>query len=244
MNRRASLAAAALFLACAASAQQFHYQPEPDFQSGAEQVVRSFMPKDAFAGVSACAVVDARFIAKVSLPDAQKMLVPCLQAVSAAYQTKVTVKEGTLTPTDRMSAQVEVLLLQVPQGTGVQSPVMRDLNKALSMRRGQLLGHPAAVVVEERKTPQEALDSCVLPMVVRSIENGADFIKAYGGCLRKTPEFGIVEMQPWPNRPRGVILLIKGDKPVADSLTTTVEVDSADGKVKVDLVAYTTPTHL
>ena len=143
-----------------------------------------------------------------------------------------------------MNAQVEVLMLQVPQGTGATAPVMKDLNKAIADRGGKLLGHPAVVVAAERLTPQEALNECILPMVVREISNGDDFIKAYGVCLRKVPEFGIVEMQQWPNKPLGVILLTKADKPMAESLTTSVQVSSADGPVKVELVAYSSPTSL
>lgn len=233
-------------LAVSAAAQEspMRYMPEPDFDGMISRAVEGVKPHDAFSGVAACQVADAKFLKPVSLDEARQMLQPCLSAISASYGKPVSVKTGTLSQEGRVNAQVEVLMLQVPTGTGAMTPVMKDLNKAISDRGGKLLGHPAVVVAAERTTPQEALNECILPMVVREISSGADFIKAYGVCLRKIPEFGIVEMQQWPNKPLGVILLTKADKPVAESLTTSVQVSSAEGPVKVELVAYTSPTSL
>ncbi len=244
--KRQLLFAALLALAASAAAQEtpIRYMPEPDFDGIIARTLEGVKPHDAFEGVAACRVADAQFIKPVSLEEARQLLAPCVAALTATYGKRVAIGEGTVSAQGRMSAQVEVLMLEVPAGTGVEAPVMKDLNKAVAARGGRLLGHPAVVVAEQRKTPQEALNECILPMVVREISTGADFIKAYGVCLRKIPEFGIVEMQPWPSKPLGVILLTKADHPVAESLTTAVEVSSLEGPVKVELIAYASTTAL
>ncbi len=245
--KRQIIAAAALLISVAACAQEspVRFQPEPDFDSAIGREIAMVKPHDAFEGVSACRVVDAQFFQPVAMAEARKMLAPCVKAVSATYGTRVTVQEGTVAPqAGRMSAQVEVLMLQVPAGTGVESSVMKDLNRAVSLRGGRLLGHPVVVVPAERKTPQQALNECVLPMVVRDVANGDDFIRYYGGCLRRVAEFGIVEMQQSPSTPLGVMLLTRGDQPTIQSLTTSVQVPSQNGPVKVELIAYQTATEL
>src|SRR5688572_22125259 len=193
--------AATLILAASASAQEaptFRFQPEPDFSGAVSRVVAGIKPMDAFSGVEACRVLDARFVKAPTMEEAVKLLTPCVESVSAAYGAKISIRQGTpVSPENEMGIQVQMLLIEVPQGTTITSAVMKDLNRALSVRNSRLLGHQAMVVrAEPQITAQQALDNCVLPTVVRDIQSGADFIKFYGVCLKNTKEFQIVEMQP------------------------------------------------
>jgi hypothetical protein len=241
--------AATLIVTSFASAQEaptFRFQPEPDFGGTIVRAVEGIKPMDAFSGVEACKIIDVKFIKAPTLEEAVKLMAPCLDSVSATYGVKVTIRQGTpATPENEMGVQVQMLLLEVPQGTTITSPVMKDLNRALSARKSRLFGHQTMVVrAEPQITAQKALDVCILPTVVRQIQSGADFIKFYGTCLKKTAEFQITDMQPWPGKRLGVIVTTKAPKLVQDRLTTPVMVDGAEGPVVVELVAYSAPVAL
>lgn len=252
MKQAALFAAFAVLIPAFAAAQEplVRFQPEPDFDAVVSRAVQAAQPQDAFAGVAECRVVDARFFAPVSLEAARKMLQPCMAALSLKYGAQLEAALGTPAVQDRFNAQVEMLMLRVPASASITSPLMRDLNRALALRANRILGHRAAIErVDDKRVEaldasaagpaQDAIDSCMLPDVVRRVESGADFIKYYGGCLRRARALRVVDMKPWPGHQLGVVLLTEGDHVAAQSLTGSVRVSSAKGPVEVELVAYT-----
>ncbi len=251
MKKAALFAAFAVLIPslCAAQETLVRFQPEPDFEAIVSKSIQAVQPQDAFSAAPECRIVDARFIKAPTIDEAEKMLKPCADALSSRYGSTVLATHGTPVVQDGFSAQVEMLKLEVPAGTPATSPLMRDLNRGLSLRNGRILGHRAFIEREADKKvdvaaaglegAQSAIDRCILPMVVRKIESGDDFIKYYGGCLRKASDLRVVDMKPWPGHKLGVVIMTDGGRVVAQSMTGPVSVVAANGPVKIDLVAYT-----
>lgn len=251
MKKLVFLAASALLIPALSRAQDVlvRTQPEPDFEAVVSRTLQAMAPQDAFSQAAECRVVDAKFFAPVSLDDAQKMLAPCMNALSSHYGMSVQAKSGTPNVEGEMSVQVEELLLKVPASAPVTSPLLRDLNHGLSLRGNRILGQKALVDrgADERtqsaaSEAQDALDHCMLPQVLRRIDSGDDFIKYYGGCLRHDDALRVVALQSWPGHQLGVIVLTQGGDVVAEGMTGPVQVTGENGPVKVDLVAYTQPS--
>ncbi len=245
MRKTAAFAAAlAVMLPLFAGAQEVTFLPQPAFSDLLGRALAEVAPADAFA-VPACRVIDASFLQPVSLESAKKILIPCLSAVSTHYGTDVRVTVGTLSEEGEFTAQVETLLLTVPDGYPVTSLLMRDLSHGLALRHGRLLGHPVMlqrrdpeVSAQEANPAQEALAACMLPMVMRRIQSGADFIRYYGGCLRQDRRLAVVALKPWAGHPMGVVVMSSAPRPVVESLSTTVSVPARGGRVTVDLVGH------
>lgn len=91
---------------------------------------------------------------------------------------------------------------------------------------------------------QSALDRCILPMVVRKVESGADFIRYYGGCLNRAPELKIKALKQSPGHRLGVLVLSAAEKPALDRLNGSVSVNTETGPVKVLLMAYSETVYL
>lgn len=238
--------------ALALSQELVRFQPEPDFDLAVNHALQAAKPNDAFQAASECGVIDARYVAPVPIEKAEKILGDCLSALATRYGgADLLAKRGTVTRDEGFTAQVEVLMILVPKSVGAATPLMRDLNHALAQRQGRILGHRAVIErADDRKvsmmssTPQNALDNCMLPSVVRKIESGADFIKYYGSCLRQARSLRVVDMRQSPAHRLGVILLTEADRAVAETLTGPVKVAAANGPVEVQLLAYTNPVHL
>src|SRR5207248_1799823 len=89
MKMRQTFALAALFLSFAVPARSqslpVRFQPEPDFEMLIRTVAAPLKPRDAFAGLAECAVVDARTFARVTIAQAEQMLTPCMAGVGRRY---------------------------------------------------------------------------------------------------------------------------------------------------------------
>lgn len=234
---------AALALASVASAQEntFRIQPYPDLAGTVHASLRAFAAQDAFADLSACAVLDARAIQPVDLAQAEQMLEPCLKEFTARYGVAVTVRRAAQAYDGGFSPQIEGLVLTVPSHIAVTHPAYRDLSTALARRDNRLFGHPAWL---RRATPQEesvsalqsVVDSCVQMLMIRRISSGADFIAAYGRCLREEPALRIKDLRPGAGL--SVNLLTAAPEPQARALTGLVTVLSEEGPVAVRILAY------
>lgn len=252
MRTTLSLAALLLIPSLAFSQNVVAFLPEPDFELSIGRAIASVKPADAFASSAECAVVDARFIQPVPIEQAEKLLGPCLSALSARYGADLAARRGTLAREGAMSTQVQVLKIIVPQSISQASPVMRDLNESLKTRNNRLLGHAAIVERAADRTvnamntapAQKALDDCMIPTVVRKIESGADFIKYYGSCLAQAARLRIVDMRQSEAHKLGVVLVSGAERPVVAALTGPVSVIAANGMVQVQLLAYANPVYL
>jgi hypothetical protein len=249
-----TLAALFVLLAtpCAAQDAPVQYLPEPDFETIVQKTVEPLKAKDAFHGLEECAVVDARTIAPVTLAKAEEMIAPCVTGLGRRYGAELVVQRLAAAAEGDFAIQVEGLAIYVPAETAVTSPLMKDINRGLALRKGKILGHRVAL----RRGPapsankpgpekgaqisaaQGAIDRCVMTAVVRQIDSSEDFLKHYGGCLMRAPELKVREMRPAPGQKLTVALLSLAEEKIVQSLTGRVSVPGADGPVNVSLVAY------
>lgn len=235
-----SILAAAVSLA---SAQEptFRIQPYPSLDGTVNAALRSLQAQDAFAGLSACGVLDARMVRPVSLAQAEELLAPCLAELTSRYGVAVALRRAARTQDGGFSIQIEGLVLTLPSHVPVTHAAFRDLSRALSLRDNRLFGHPAWV---RRATPQEesvsalqaVVDSCVRPLVLGKIATGADFIAAYGRCLRAEEALRITELRAGSGL--SVNILTAAPEPQARAYTGLVTVPSEDGLVGVRVLAY------
>ena len=249
---------AAVVAACAAPlrAQEFpiRYQPEPAFETIVVRAVDSMKPKDAFAGLEECVVVDARTFRPVPIAQASAMLSPCIAAVARRYGKTVKIDRLAIAPEGTMSAQVEGLAIYLSADIAVTDPVMRDLQYALSRRDGRILGHPVTVrrgapqassnkpittpAALTRSSLQGAVDSCLHTLNIRRIETSEDFIQYYGACIVADKQLQVREIRPAAGQPLGVTVQSLADAPTVRSLNGLIKVPTAKGPVIVSVVAY------
>lgn len=226
----------------------FRTQPEPAFESILRDVMASLQPKDVLSELPDCRVADAKTIAPVTLEQAVLMLKPCAAALTRAYEIPVSVREDVLSSGDGLGIQIQGLVFAL-KSAPVASAALRDLNHAVSKRKGLILGHPALVRREKSEVApvsaaQAALDRCSTLTVVRTLSSSADFIKYYGACLRHEPSFKILEMRPWAGQRMAVALLSGADKATLESLSGQVLVNAGSGPVSVRLIAYPETVYL
>lgn len=231
------LAAAILavnFLASSARAEgEFRYMPEPAFNSIVNRTIELIEPQDAFAAIAACRVIDTPTFRQLALTEAVKALKPCLDGVSASYGVRVSVKQA---------APAGLLVIET-NGATIAAPVTRDLNFALNLRNGKLLGHPARISrAESLSQPagvvQQALRRCLLPMVVRKIETSEYFIQHYGRCITGDAALKVSEIRPAAGHPMAVTLLSDGSTAEVQALNGAVTVNAGAGPVTVMVTAY------
>lgn len=225
-----------------ASAQENTFRIQPvDLGSEVHTALRTFSAQDAFAGLAGCAVLDARMIQPLDLSQAEAMLAPCLKELTARYGVAVSVRRAAQAQDGGFSVQIEGLIITVPSYIPVTHAAYRDLSKALAARDGRLLGHPAWL---RRATPQEesvsalqtVVDSCVQMLMIRKIETGADFIGAYGRCLRQEPSLMIKDLRA--GQGLSVNILTAAPELQARAYTGLVTVVSEEGPVAVRILAY------
>ncbi len=244
--KNAIIAAALLLptLALAQSEPVFHMLPEPDFQQSLNSAMIPMQPKDAFLGVPACGIVDAKTFRAYNLPEAVNALKPCLDGVSARYAVLLKDDRGVVATVKNGRGAILGIVITAGTTNRVGNSMVRDLNYAISQRGGQLLGFKAVIRGENDPLPvipslaQEAVDRCMLPMVIRTIESGDDFIKFYGGCLRQAPELKVEQLASWKGHQLGVMILTDNEGPAAEGINGVVTVTGAKGPVSVELVAY------
>lgn len=244
------LAAAALasLIAPALGAQEMRlrYQPEPAFESIVNETLIPLHAKDAFVGTAECAIADAKTIRAYTLPEAVSVLQPCMRKLSARYGAVVKAQAGVVGISPNGRGAVMGLVLRTQSSLPLGNSMLMDLNHTLSLRNNTLLGfkavvrRPGDVQLESlsQSAAQDALDRCLLPMVVRKIESGADFIRYYGGCLTKDQSLKIQEIRPAEGHPMGVALVSLAAKPTVDSLNGTVSVNAENGPVSILVLAY------
>lgn len=105
--------------------------------------------KDAFTGLEQCNIVDAKFETQTTLSNAIKIMEPCLEAVGRKYHMGVSAAIGLVNrpplgyPQWNGSASGIWILVsgKLPFGNSV----IVDLEKAVDVRNGYILGHPAKV---------------------------------------------------------------------------------------------------
>lgn len=98
-------------------------------------------PKDAFAGLDACTIVDAVFVRQPTIEEAISYLQPCMEAVSKKYSEQIVtyVQESHQELRKEKSIVVEV-------GTENGPFAFRDLKYAVKIRKLHLLGWSASVI--------------------------------------------------------------------------------------------------
>jgi hypothetical protein len=231
-------------LALAQSEPVFHMQPEPDFNMALNNAMIPMKPKDAFFGLANCSIVDAKTLRAYTLPEAVKLLKPCLSDVSARYAVSLKGERGVVGTIHNGRGAILGIVIVAGTTNKVGNSMVRDINYSLSLRNGRLLGFKTVIRSQTDLNPavpslaQEAIDRCMLPTVVRQVENGADFIKFYGGCLRQDAALKIEDLKPWAGHQLGVMILTDAEGPAAEGLNGTVTVNAGKGPVTLDLVAY------
>ena len=134
---------AAVLLSPPARAEEgMRYMPEPAFNSIVNGALRDFEPRDAFAGVEECRIVDAKTIRAFELDEAVAAIRPCLAAVARRYAEGLSAKVGVVSAAAGGRQRVMGILIE-PAGAAISIFLVRDLNRSLSLRDGKLLGHPA-----------------------------------------------------------------------------------------------------
>ncbi len=156
-NARLALALAALLAAGSAVAFDFDRASPVAAPFGGDALHGSFkalgkrlaaerqdrQPTDAFAGLPACAVVDAVTIRAYRLAEAVDVLQPCLKALSQRYAVEIAAAPGLVA---RPDGQALGLRLSVQGVTFIGNNVREDIAYAIDgLRRGRLLGFPASV---------------------------------------------------------------------------------------------------
>lgn len=244
---------AALFAAFAlsASAQELpiRFQPEPDFDAILRHAVAPLKARDAFEGLDACGIVDAKTLKPFALGELERALKPCADALSARYGTEVAAERVASAQGGEFSIQIEGIVFLVPAGVAKTDAVLRDLEHGIARRGRKILGHPAFArprAPESKKdkdgaelsVAQGAIDRCILPMMLRKLESGADFIKVYGTCLKRDSTLKVQDLRPSPAHALGVMLLSQAAEPTLSKISGHVVVDTEHGPVQVMIVAY------
>lgn len=226
-----------LVLAALISSVAAHSQA---FESQVMDGLKPFVAEDAFAGVGECGVLDIKTIRAIELGEAAEMIAPCIEGVGRKYAAKAQAEAGLLSAPQSGKPGKAGLLIKTTLTPGTKGH--RDLVLALSRREDRLLGHVAKVMTKDEAAPasvsslQKAIDSCMLLTVVRDVKNGADFVKIYGGCLKKDASLKIREVRP----AEGLAVTLATDASGAEveAYNGFVTVNAGRGPVSVMVVAY------
>ncbi|MCX5797748.1 MAG: hypothetical protein NTY77_19835 [Elusimicrobia bacterium] len=102
--------------------------------------------QDAFSGVAACSILDAKFFRALSIDEAVSSLEPCAQGLSQRYGLPVTAEQG-LVGIDGGRKAVTGIIIHVPASIQPGNHILMDLSYSIrEQRQGRLLGFPAGVV--------------------------------------------------------------------------------------------------
>ncbi|MBI5597710.1 MAG: hypothetical protein HY928_16610 [Elusimicrobia bacterium] len=104
--------------------------------------VDAMAPKDLFAEIPECLIVDARFIRAPGLQEAVDMLRPCAKALTRRAAVPVSIVD----PAGPVEASAPLLEVRLGAGALAASAFMRDLRFSLEKREHSLLGYPAKIV--------------------------------------------------------------------------------------------------
>lgn len=249
--RKAPLALVAVFLplfAFAGESERFRV-PAEGFGWSVNDALISFKAKDAFAGLANCTILDAQVFIPYSLPEAIKVIKPCLESLSDRYNITLEARPGDIGPitTQRLNNGI---LIDIKSPVPSESSFYRDFQHSLLSRNNSILGFPARLSREGtfrtqnepeqagRSMVQDTLDRCILPTVIRPIRSGSDFVKHYGGCITKDKVLNVREIRPSSGHKLAVTLQCEAGKPSIDTLNGYVTVYGEDGPVEVLIIAY------
>ncbi len=115
--------------------QVFGYPATAVVHAAEPHAASRFVYADAFAGIQACIVVDAKFIMQPTMKDALGMLKPCLDEVSKSLNAPVFAEQAP-------NGGIEIVVLG-----SKNEAVIPVLNSTLIKRNNQLFGYPAAAVI-------------------------------------------------------------------------------------------------
>jgi hypothetical protein len=210
------------------------------FEAAAFVGIQDLSPKDAFAGVDECSILDIKTIRPIALDEAADMAKSCLDAVGRKYSAAIAIQGGFLAAPQGDAPVSTGLLLKTDLVAG--SEAHRDLLSGLSRRDGRLFGHPTRVLTRGETAPaavsavQKALEQCMVLTVVRDIKSGDDFVRLYGRCLTRNPDLKIKEVRAG----EGLVVNLKtdGDRAMVESYNGFVTVNAGKGPVQVMVVAY------
>lgn len=213
------------------------------FNASVNQVLIPFQAKDVFRLVPQCGMLDIKTIRPFSLKEAFELLNPCIEGINSRYGVSLKARPGIVSLSAGIKGGVPGIVIETGAAP-IISPVMRDLNHALSNRDHRIFGHPVRVIREgvirplSQSVVQQSIDRCMLPTVVRRIRNSADFLKIYGGCITGDKSLKVLEMRPWSGDDLVVTIQSAADRLVIESLNGTVSVNPGHGPVSVMIVAY------
>lgn len=196
--------------------------------------------QDAFAGVPDCAILDIKTLRALTLDEAQELAGPCVAAALAKYQANGEIKKGFLPSSGKDETPRAGLLLKTDLPLGSQG--LRDLQLALSRREERLFGHRVRILRrgEVASTAvsaiQSALESCMLPTVVRDLRTGDDFVKIYGRCLTRNPELKINELRGGEGL--SIIIQTEADRAQIETYNGFVTINAGKGPVTLMVQAY------
>ncbi|MDX6768642.1 MAG: hypothetical protein SF051_03860 [Elusimicrobiota bacterium] len=194
---------------------------------------------DAFAGVEACSILDIKTIRAISLDEASEMAAPCVAATLAKYRASGELKTGFLSA-DADASDRAGLLIRTDLPVGSQG--LRDLAAALERREGRLLGHRVRVLRQGEAEPasvssiQAALQSCMMPTVVRDLRTGDDFVRIYGRCLTRNPDLKINEVRGGEGL--SIIIQSEADRDALRAYNGFITVNAGRGPVTLMVQAY------
>jgi hypothetical protein len=197
-------------------------------------------PADAFAGVSACGVLDIKSFRAWTLQEASRMASPCFKAVGEKYSAAIVLQAGELSAAAAGRPIVPGLLLKTELVRG--SKGYGDLAASLERRGGRVLGQPVLLLARGETAPaemsavQDALHKCILTDVVRDISSGADFVKIYGSCLKRNADLKIDDLRGGAGLT--VSMKTEQDDKSVEAMNGFVTVNAGKGPVQVMIVAY------
>ncbi len=198
-----------------------------------------FAAEDAFAGVSACDVLNIKNIHPFSLDEAAALIKPCIAAAASKYAVSAVAEVGFVIMENGKPSKAGLL---IKTNLLLGSKGHRDWVLALARREGRLLGHMAKLLTKNDVAPaavstlQKGLESCMIMTVVRDIRNGNDFVKIYGSCLTGNPGLKIKEVRA----AEGMAVTVKteADPAQIETYNGFITVNSGKGPVTVMIAAY------
>lgn len=195
---------------------------------------------DAFAGVPECGILDIKSFRPIPLDEASEMAAPCVSAVLARYSATGELKRGFIAESSADGQDRAGLILKTTLPLGSQG--LRDISHGLSLREERLLGHRVRVLRQGEPEPasvsalQAALQSCMMPTVVRDVRNGEDFVRLYGRCLTRNQGLKINEVRAGEGL--SVIVQTAADRAAIESYNGFVTVNAGKGPVTLMVQAY------
>lgn len=214
---------------------------EDAFASVLNKALEEHQPKDVFAEIPECALVDVINVRAWTLLEAENLIKPCMAAISQRYQIPVAAEARVVELTNsKCGHDTWGLALQVPQDTPIASRLVSDMNYSLAARRepGRLLGHKAVLQrpSENFNLPvslaKKSLDSCILPQVIHSIKSSKDFIKHYGHCITQDKRLEVRDIWTADHR-LGLTIFSSAAEPTRALLNGTISVNAQEGPVSI-----------